>query len=384
MPDHNSLLRRLWDKEAFEKNVYLVGKYADDNLGLPDDKTLRVFIPDLHWLSATALERYPRGYGFNGNNPLPNGKPLFGTLLDVLEDVREFDIPADGGSLEVFLLGDAFDLWREKKPEEKDARNAYLRIRQDPALEKLIDRLDKLEIKQLTGNHDHWLPQSIPAGLPAPDIRKEWPAAGGRMLLTHGHEYDTIEMGLPDDIQAVAVWIWTNLKKGKHVIGLFSDKAMKNIKMVLALRNRGLRRDFYPTVEPDGAYPIDNLNDLTIAGNSFSTYLDVSSFSKIQGSANDFDHVEYLQFGDMIVAAELNHPDDHSVHVIGHTHRARLLVDRIPPDRPFVTLDCGGWLGLCTVQIRGNKKTAQVPSAQIGVQYGNDIRLYQLGGVPNV
>jgi len=383
MPDHDSLLKRLWDKEAFEKNVYLVGKYADDQLGLPADKTLRIFIPDLHLLSAAGLERYPKGYGFNGNSPLPNGKPLFGTLLDVLEDIHDYDLPADNGSLEVFLLGDAFDLWREKKPEEKDAKDAYRRIRQDPALEKLIDRLDKLGIKQLTGNHDHWLPQSIPAGFSVPNIRKEWLAAGDRMLLTHGHEYDAIEMGLPDDIQAVAVWIWTNLKKkGKSVIGLFSDQAIKNIKMVLNLRQRGLRKDFYPTVEPDGAYSIDNADDIAAAGNKFSTYLDVSQFSKTQGNANDFDHVDYLHFGDQIVAAELNHPNDHSIHVIGHTHRARLLVDRIPPDRPFVTLDCGGWLGLCTVQIKGQRKTAQVPSAQIGIQHGNDIRLYQLGGVP--
>lgn len=111
MPDHNGFLERLWT--AFRNQVYLVGRYADPQLGLPEDKSLRVFIPDFHWLSTSALERYPRGYGFTGNNSLPDGRPLFGTFLDVLEDVQSEDVRAGDGALEVFQLGDAFDLWRE-------------------------------------------------------------------------------------------------------------------------------------------------------------------------------------------------------------------------------------------------------------------------------
>lgn len=382
MPDHDAFLARLWDKEAFDKNVYLVARYADRKLGLPNDKTLRVFIPDLHLLSRSALSRYPAGYGFNGNRPLPDGKPLFGTLLDVLEDVRDLAGPSENAGLEVFLLGDVYDLWREKKPEEKDAQDAFQRIREDPALMKLLDRLEKLAAKQVTGNHDSWLSKLPPGNLPASRLAKEWPAAGDRIRLTHGHEYDTLEMGIADNLQAIAVWVWTSLKTERKAIGVFSKETIRGIREILALRERGLKKDFYPTVEPDGALRIEREEDLADAKSAFATFLDVTAFSKKPGAANDFDHIDYLHFGDLIAAAELNHPDDHAVHVIGHTHRARLLVDRIPRDRPFVTLDCGGWLGLCTVRLKGQKRTAEVPAAQIGVQYGNDLRLYQLGGVP--
>ena len=151
--------------------------------------------------------------------------------------------------------------------------------------------------------------------------------------------------------------------------------------MVLGLRNKGLRKDFYPTVEADGAYIIEKDEDLATCEKNYDTFLDVSGFSRAPGSSNDFAHIDYLRYADEIAAAELNHPLDHSVHVIGHTHQARMLLDRIAPNRPFVTLDCGGWIGLCKVLIKGKREAAYVPSAQIGVQSGNDLRLYQLGGV---
>jgi hypothetical protein len=72
---------------------------------LPEDHVLRIFIPDFHWMSAAARQRYPVGYGFTGNNLLPNGKPLLGTFLDVLEDVRDQAAPEEKGNLESSNLG---------------------------------------------------------------------------------------------------------------------------------------------------------------------------------------------------------------------------------------------------------------------------------------
>lgn len=382
MPDHKGFLKRLW--EALPGQVHLVGLYSDPELGLPKDGVLRIFLPDFHWLSAKNLERYPQGYGFNGNLRLPpKGQPIFGTLLDVLEDVQEFDVPEGKTGLEVFQLGDAYDLWREMAAGEKDAGGAYRRIRQDPSLDLIIGRLDKLSIKHVLGNHDQWLGKldADALSLPVPETKSSWSTAGERILLTHGHEYDPIEMGLPDEIQASAVRIWTNLKAGKHPVGLFSKRSRNDFLGVLKLRERGLRKDFYPTVEPDGAFLIESEDDLAACGKSYDTYLDVSRFSRVPGSSNDFDHVDYLRYADEMAAGELNHPLDHSVHVIGHTHQARLLVDRISPGRPFVTLDCGGWIGQCKIKVKGRKQTIYVPSAQLGVQSGNDLRLYQLGGL---
>jgi len=379
MPNHDGFLGRLW--EEFPQQVYLVGKYDDPRLELPADDTLRVFIPDLHWLSKSAQDRYPKDYGFTGNNLLPDGRrPLFGTFLKVLEKVRDKDAQSGGGRLEVYQLGDAFDLWREKTNAENDASNAYRRIREDPIIGNLADRLDALSVNFVSGNHDHWLPKVVPSGQMSQRIKKEWTAAGGKIRLTHGHEYSALEMGIPDDIQAAAVHFWRKVEPSKHGIGIFSKNSMSRIEMIFKLRKHGFRKDFYPKVDPDGACLIEKISDIQDIESKYGTYLDVAPFSRTPENANDFSHVSYLQFADDIIASEFSHPKDHSVHAIGHTHGARLLVDRIPPGRPHVTLDCGGWLGLCNVLLKGKAESVMVPSAQIGVQYGNDIRIYQLGG----
>ncbi|MCG7853348.1 MAG: hypothetical protein MIO92_12570 [Methanosarcinaceae archaeon] len=379
MPTHDGFLKRLW--KEFPQQVYLVAKYDDPQLGLPEDDTLRVFIPDLHWLSKKGQDRYPKDFGFTGNNLLPDGRPLFGTFLDVLEDVRDKDTRSGSGRVEVYQLGDAFDLWREKTPEENDATNAYRRIRQDPIIGNLADRLDALSVNFISGNHDHWLPKVVTSAQLARRIKKEWTAARGKIRLTHGHEYSALEMGVPDDIQAAAVHFWKKVESSKHSIGIFSNKSMSRIEMIFKLRERtGFRKDFFPRVEPDGACLIEKTSDIQDIESRYSTCLDISRFSRTPENANDFSHVSYLQFADEIIASELSHAKDHCLHVIGHTHGARLLVDKIPPDRPHVTLDCGGWLGLCNVLLKGKMESIMVPSAQFGVQCGNDIRIYQLGG----
>jgi hypothetical protein len=41
-------------------------------------------------------------------------------------------------------------------------------------------------------------------------------------------------------------------------------------------------------------------------------------------------------------------------------------------------MDCGGWIEQCTIANPGG--THHAPSAQVGVQCGDDLRIYQLGG----
>ena len=271
MPNHDGFLEILW--KQFPQQVYLVGKYDDLQLGLPEDNTLRVFIPDLHWLSKKAQDRYPEDFGFTGNNVLPDGRPLFGTFLDVLEDVRDKDAQKGSGRLEVYQLGDAFDLWREKTAAENDATNAYRRIRNDPVIGNLADRLDALSVNFVSGNHDHWLPQVVPTQL-ARRIRTEWTAARGKIRLTHGHEYSTLEMGVPDDIKAAAVHFKTNLKPSEHDIGVFSAASLSRIETIFKLRERpGFRKDFFPRVKPDGACLIEKTSDIQDISNIHVTIL---------------------------------------------------------------------------------------------------------------
>jgi hypothetical protein len=46
-------------------------------------------------------------------------------------------------------------------------------------------------------------------------------------------------------------------------------------------------------------------------------------------------------------------------------------------------MDCGGWIENCTIVDPASKAIITAPSRQIGVQCGNDLRIYQLGGNPH-
>ena len=367
--DQDSFLDQLL-LPAFPGQVSLVGRYANPALGF-DEASVRIFLPDFHWMSAVCLKRYTGGYHFNGNLTIPTVGPMFAAVLGVLE---KLDQP------EIYQLGDRYDLWRELTPDDdSDVLPAYNRIRRDPDVSGLADRLDALNTQYVRGNHDHWLGklenQVKDAGrccIESPD---------GKILLRHGHRYDSIERILPDEVKVGGVWLCPTVKPSKHKVGPFSKENIKGIDDFLALREKaGPDLGLYPTVQPDGAIPITGSSDIGKIENSAETYLDLARFWHGTGGLNDFEHVSYLTFGDQIMRFEQSLRKDHCLHVIGHTHHARLLVDKLPGGRLFVILDVGGWIEDCT--IRPEKIQAyRAPSAQIGVQIGNDIRLYQLGGV---
>jgi len=375
MASHDSFLDDLL--QAFPNQVHLVARFADDALGFEEATALRVFLPDFHWMSRSCLERYSGGYQFTGNKLL-NGTPMFHALLRILEAVKAANEP-----LEVYQLGDRVDLWREMTRNDPNVRAAYDRVRNDPDVRGLADRLDVLETKYIRGNHDAWLAEVEAAGGIRPSA-KELTAAGNNILLTHGHVYDNIEMILDDAVQAAVVGILPKIRPGTHATGPFGQATMKKLNGYLTLREKlHYPPDFPPpTVVPDGARLIRQPADIDAIEAASTTYLDLRRFQHGEGIHNDFEHASYLTFGDDIFTIEQNHPQDHRVYVIGHTHHARLLVDHLPGERLLVTMDCGGWIENCTVYNDKAKHSLIAPSAQLGVQAGNDLRIYQLGGNP--
>lgn len=369
MTSHNDLLQPLL--EELPGQVFLVAQFSDSRLGLGSDPTLRVFLPDFHWMSAACLDRYSGGYEFNGNKQLSNGKPGFAVLLQVLEGLRS------SGSLKVFQLGDRFDLWRELTPHETLV-DAYQRVRNDARISGLATRLNNLGTGYVRGNHDAWLASLEVAGFADPPSHKFIETAAKKIYLTHGHRYDTIETILPDDLQAFVVGLCPKVKPGTRTVGPFTKKNHKGIQRFLELRKRpSFPRELYPTVRPNGARLIKNGNDVARLAEEFITYLDVTQFSHGTGDRNDFEHISYLTFADQIRTFEFNEPSNHRIYVIGHTHHARILVDALPAG-PLVLMDCGGWIEQCTIANLGG--THHAPSMQIGVQCRNDLRIYQLGG----
>lgn len=102
-----------------------------------------------------------------------------------------------------------------------------------------------------------------------------------------------------------------------------------------------------------------------------------------QGEANDFEnHISFLRFAGKIYDTESRRrAQARRVYVIGHSHNARMFVDRHPREGgPLVTMDCGGWIEQCTITTSRGGVTHAANSAQIGVQCGNDLRTYQLTG----
>ncbi len=372
--DHDAFLTRLL--VAFPKQVFLVGCYADEDLELPADGVLRVFLPDFHWMSRQCLERYTGGYHFTGNEP--SNQPLFAALLSILEEVRD-----SGVGFELFQLGDRFDLWREAQKGEPDVLVAYDRVRSDPDVSGLATRLDGLRTQYIRGNHDAWL-REVEAKRPLPIAsRDEIVTAGGRIRIAHGHEFDNVEQLLSGTLKAEFVGLAPRIRPGTYDVGPFPTASVEHIKGYLDLRNRANRPDLYPDVAPVGARLLGRVEDVDGLSEEGTTYLDVSIFSHGSGIRNDFEHIDYLKFEDKALRFEQQHPDNHAVQVIGHTHHARILVDRLPQNgKPHVLLDCGGWIEQCTVRDTSAGGAAVVPSAQVGVQAGNDVRIYQLTSAP--
>jgi len=368
VPTHDALLTDLLS--AFPNEVFLVGQYADPNLGFGDE--MRVFLPDFHWMSRQTLKRFTGGYGFN-DGMTRGGKPLFGTLLDLLEDAKLGD-----ASLEIYQLGDSFDLWREVTSESEGVPAAFNRLRNDPLVKLLADRLVGLGTKFIRGNHDAWL-KSTSHGLGS--LEDVYEPADGKILVTHGHRYDNIEKILPDEVKDFFVQLASTVKPRKLWVGAFSKASITRLNRLLELRKRpSFPKDIYPTVEPEGAIKITSVTGPANLASTWQFHLDLRDFSHGSGIFDDFEHVDYLQFGDDIFAQESIHATDHALYVIGHTHHARLLVDKTPFGKPLVIMDCGGWIEWCHVKQTPNADADVVPSAQVGVQQGNEVRIYQLGG----
>lgn len=369
--NHDQFLQRLLD--AFPGNVFLVGQYADPALDV-DDGALRVFVPDLHWMSKATLLRFSKGYEFNQGR-LPDGRPLFGTLLDVLEDCKQ----ALANGLEVFQLGDSFDLWREVRDANEPVLEAYERVRNDPLVKPLADRLVALKTSFVRGNHDAWL-KGINHGLTSAD---QFTTAAERVVLVHGHRFDNVEVVLPDTVQLLFVQLATAVKPGKKRIGGFRKTDIARIDKLNDLRRKpSFPPTIYPTVDPRGALPLEKTADVADLLTRWQFHVKVDGFKHGTGSENDFEHVDHLTFGDDIFRLEAASFSDHTLYVIGHTHHARILVDRSPMGaKPLVTMDCGAWVEWCYVrQTEATDPPRAVPSGQVGVQTGNEIRIYQLGG----
>lgn len=381
MSRHDDFLSELLSR--LPGQLFLVNRFAEDSLGLPEDGVLRVFIPDLHLMSSESEDAFT--YRFNGFGGPPGGSPLFEALLSALSGATK-----NRGDLEVYQLGDRYDLWREAIVEFRSKRPipdpAVLRdrIRSDPRIAPLLARLEAFSFRALRGNHDHLLAtlDERPGESPAPE---EMAVAGGRLLLTHGHRWDKIENLLPDDVKEWGVRIYPRPRVSAYGIGFHSPKQVASFRVILGRRRAFPDYPVFPDLRPQGPRLLRTAGDAVRVGSLAGASLDVRAFSHAPDGLDDFETRDsILEFGWKIWKAEQENTDlgaARRVYVFGHTHRARLLVDEHPLlGGPLVSMDCGGWVENCQIRDEETGGTYAVPSAQVAVQCGNDLRIYQLGG----
>jgi hypothetical protein len=346
--EHGSFLEKL----LAEFRVFLVNRYADPELGMEGDGILRVFIPDLHWISAERRAKYPK-YHFDGAD-------IFQDLFGILRTVP---------NLEVYQSGDRLDFWRMGDPNET-ADAIYDRIFRDAEISDMNEALADTGATILRGNHDAPLEDLTDPSLAVPDRHVD-PA--GRFFLTHGNIWDQLER-LPDKLQWKAVLKAERHHAGTYQVGPFSKDPEESIDRQLLFRAGTLNRDD-PIVLPKRTGAVALAGEADVAAVRFA-HVPVSRFD--DGTAtgiDDFDKTSgVVDFGGAVRAEARERGRACRLFVLAHTHFPRILVDEHPDGGgPLVTMDCGAWIENSTIQGADPQ-----PSHTIGVQSGNEVRVYHL------
>ncbi len=332
-----------------DNGLYLVARYRDPALGLQRRRAC-FFIPDTHLLSREDAGAYSH-YHFTQEVDLSQ-------LLEVLCELKN----SNRGDIDVFQLGDLFDVWRARgglgDREEVDEITAdfadiMVRLREEPP--------DGLRAEVFAGNHDYCLHRLREWSLPRFRILRHQGPTGGDVLVLHGDVFTWLERVLPDDLQAAVVRLARWVNSGSHPLKPL-DKDM------VAAANRALRTGDRPVgqakaplgalLHDSAAPPADEYN--VVDGDRGRRKLKVKKhFAAARELANELKHQGH----------------DIRVVVMGHSHWARLIKGDRGDGTPFVLMDCGAWFGNCHFDDPNNS----LRSAQVGVLIEDDLRIYQLG-----
>jgi len=327
--------------------VSLVAALRDDRLGFPDPKDLRVFIPDLHLISAQ--RQATGGFHFGTNH-----ESLLVTLLGLLKTLK-LAAAADERVM-VAQLGDLLDLWREV-PHINPQAEIAARIANDHAELMNALRDPDLNATLFLGNHDyelyHWASY-------AECVRKLFfPANDPQVLVLHGDVFDWIEQA-PDAVQNFLVYYFApGTQPTTYLLG----------QMQQFVSETSPNPDSTTGIQP--GMPA-RLNGLRPAAGAIPAQFN------LQRAGDPAANTRFLDIAYEAVGRPGNPygPPVRTV-IIGHTHGARIAV-REQDGGLFTLIDCGAWIENCSV----DGTTNPMPNAQIGVLCGNEARIYQLAPLP--
>ena len=360
MPQSDELHARFLETVEWpEIRVSLVARIFDPDIGLPDNGTMQIFIPDLHMISKEAQGRF-RGYGFSSH---ASREPTMVRLLERLGSLgRQL---SDVNLLRVYQLGDFLDLWREH-PVGNDP-SAIVRDNA-PVWDLLYNGLvSGVSVNYLRGNHDFDIPDRGEYG----DWQRAYFSSSGPMAIMHGDVFDWLEVLAPDWLQQAIVYL-SGVQAGERN---YSQAELQKVNGTCHERNEASGRYQWAEVYRLGDQPL-NLP----AGPTDPTTTNVIKVQDpSQGSQdrNDLSGHELMGRAHQLLAQlAAARQRQTRLLIIGHTHHARI-VQYKTADQNLVLMDCGAWVEECWVGPKENR-AGKEPSQQIGVVAGNDCRIYQL------
>jgi UDP-2,3-diacylglucosamine pyrophosphatase LpxH len=330
-------------------NVRLVAALRDDRLGFPNDKDLRVFIPDIHLISEKRRKEGNFVYATNFTDLLTS---VAGELINLKAGAL------DGETIVVYQLGDFLDLWREASGAD-DQLDVAARIKDDhqDLVLALLD--DNLNARFLLGNHDfdlyRWPDYTAwERRYYLPDTAHAPPS----VILLHGDIFDWVE-SLPDKVQDVFVFLFApGVRPTEYALGQMRK---------LVRQSHGTRsyRNYIQNSKPATVGAIQGVEPDTIPAR-----WNVQT----AGSAPE-QNLRFLESAyKCCVKANTDYDMDLHVAVIGHTHHARIAVRETDGGGLFTLIDCGAWIENCIA----DGDTAPTPNAQISALSANEARIYQL------
>ena len=327
--------------------VQLVARLKDDeSVGNTNEKYLHVFVPDLHLLSRAARVDYRLKFDWSDE---------FTKVTTALIKTRDH-LKRENHRMTVTQLGDFVDLWRESLEGPKSAKDI---IESFPDIRDRFLRKseDSVSARLLLGNHD--LEVRKAAIFARARMSHYLPGTGWTLMATHGDIYDHMELFLPDVIQNVVL----------QILGRIPKPGTSSMQKLMDLQRK------YPPNDNQGDATFAEMGDAGPDLPSEFNVITVTDEQKRQKThkclplaikaAENLRTVE--DPGGNLIAPQLK------VMVLGHTHHARLVVDKIDD---LILMDCGGWVGNYRVGQQPKR-----PNHQLGAVCGSDLRIYQVDDI---
>jgi UDP-2,3-diacylglucosamine pyrophosphatase LpxH len=340
---------RLLDALLSVAGVRLVAALRDDRLEFPNDKDLRIFIPDIHLISEKRRREGNFVYASNHTD-------LLTSVAVKLADLKAR--AAANETIVVYQLGDFLDLWREASGAD-DQLDVAARIKDDH--EELVLALldDNLNARFLLGNHDfdlyRWPDYTAwERRYYLPDTAQAPPS----VVLLHGDIFDWVE-SLPDKIQDVFVFLFApRVQPTEFNLGQMRE---------LVVQSHGSRsyRNFIQNAEPATIGVVQKVEPDNVP----------ARWNIQTAGSSPPQNLKFLESAyKCCVKANADYDMDLRVAVIGHTHHARIATRETADGGLFTLVDCGAWIENCI----GDGDAGPMPNAQVAALSANEVRIYQL------